>query len=56
MGLSVEQWVGGAAQSTMLKRLPTLSQIAELLTFLASENARAMTATVVNMTAGTTID
>lgn len=56
MGLSVEQWVGGAAQSTMLKRLPTLSQIAELMTFLASENAGAMTATVVNMTAGTTID
>lgn len=55
MGLSVEQWVGGAAQSTMLKRLPTLSQIAELMTFLASESAGAMTATVVNMTAGTTI-
>jgi NAD(P)-dependent dehydrogenase (short-subunit alcohol dehydrogenase family) len=54
MGLTVEQWVGGAAQSTMLKRLPTLSQIAELMTFLASDHAGAMTATVVNMTAGTT--
>lgn len=54
MGLTVEQWVGGAAQSTMLKRLPTLSQIAELMTFLASDHAGGMTATVVNMTAGTT--
>jgi NAD(P)-dependent dehydrogenase (short-subunit alcohol dehydrogenase family) len=55
MGLTVEQWVGGAAQSTMLKRLPTLSQVAELMAFLASDNAGAMTATVVNMTAGATI-
>lgn len=54
MGLTVEQWVGGAAQSTMLKRLPTLSQVAELMTFLASDHAGAMTATVVNITAGTT--
>ncbi|TNV21585.1 SDR family oxidoreductase [Buttiauxella sp. B2] len=54
MGLTVEQWLGGAAQSTMLKRLPTLSQVAELMTFLASDHAGAMTATVVNMTAGTT--
>ena len=55
-GLTVEQWVAGAAQSTMLKRLPTLSQIAELMTFLASDHAGAMTATVVNMTAGTTLN
>lgn len=54
MGLTVEQWVGGAAQSTMLKRLPTLSQVAELMAFLASDHAGAMTATVVNITAGTT--
>jgi len=40
----------------MLKRLPTLSQIAELMTFLASDSAGAMTATVVNMTAGATLD
>jgi len=54
MGLTVEQWLGGAAQSTMLKRLPTLAQVAEVMTFLASDSASAMTATVVNMTAGAT--
>lgn len=54
MGLTVEQWLGGAAQSTMLKRLPTLAQIAELMTFLASDRASAMTATIVNVTAGAT--
>ncbi|MDN8597905.1 SDR family NAD(P)-dependent oxidoreductase [Citrobacter sp. S2-9] len=56
MGLSVEEWVAGAAQSTMLKRLPTLSQVAETMAFLASDHASAMTATVVNMTAGATLD
>ncbi|KFD19325.1 short-chain dehydrogenase/reductase [Yokenella regensburgei ATCC 49455] len=54
MGLTVEQWVGGAAHSTMLNRLPTLAQVAEVMTFLASDNASAMTATMVNVTAGTT--
>lgn len=55
MGLTVEQWLEGAAQSTMLKRLPTLEQVAEMAAFLASDQAGAMTATVVNMTGGATI-
>lgn len=54
MGLTVDQFLEGAAQSTMLKRLPTLAQVAELVTFLASEHAGAMTGTVVNVTAGAT--
>lgn len=52
MGLSVQDWLAGAAQGTMLKRLPTLSQVAETVAFLASEHAGAMTGSVVNMTAG----
>lgn len=54
MGLTTEEWLGGAAQSTMLKRLPTLADIAALMTFLASDSASAMTATIVNITAGAT--
>lgn len=56
MGLTVEEWVSGAAQSTLLNRLPTLSQVAEIITFLASDHASAMTATVVNVTAGMTVN
>jgi NAD(P)-dependent dehydrogenase (short-subunit alcohol dehydrogenase family) len=56
MGITVEQWLEGAAQSTMLHRLPTLSDVAETVTFLASDHAHAMTATIVNMTAGATIN
>jgi 3-oxoacyl-[acyl-carrier protein] reductase len=56
MGLSVQDWIGGAAQGTMLGRLPTLSQVAQTIAFLASDGAAAMTATVVNVTAGLTTD
>lgn len=56
MGLSIGQWLEGAAQGTMLKRLPTLLQVAETVAFLASEHANSMTATVVNMTAGAIVD
>jgi 3-oxoacyl-[acyl-carrier protein] reductase len=51
-GLSVEQWMAGAAESTLLKRLPTLEQVAETAAFLASDSANAMTATVVDLTCG----
>ncbi|MBJ9266023.1 SDR family oxidoreductase [Citrobacter freundii] len=54
MGITVDQWLAGAAQSTMLGRLPTLAQIAEVMTFLASDHAAAITATVVNITGGAT--
>lgn len=52
MGMGVQDWLGGAAQGTVLGRLPTLSQVAETAGFLASDHAGAMTATVVNLTAG----
>jgi NAD(P)-dependent dehydrogenase (short-subunit alcohol dehydrogenase family) len=55
-GLSVEDWMGGLAQGTMLKRLPSLSDVAETAAFLASDRARAFTGTVVNLTSGTIAD
>lgn len=56
MGLAVEDWVQGAAGSTILRRLPTLAQVAETVAFMASDAAGAMTAAVVNMTAGAVPD
>ncbi|HEX4811883.1 MAG TPA: SDR family oxidoreductase [Nonomuraea sp.] len=41
---------------TLLKRLPTLSETAEIAAFMASDRASAMTGTVVNMTCGTIVD
>lgn len=56
MGLTVQNWLGSAAQGTMLRRLPNLSQVAETVVFLVSDHAAAMTATSVNVTAGATPD
>jgi NAD(P)-dependent dehydrogenase (short-subunit alcohol dehydrogenase family) len=55
-GLSVDDWLDGAAAGTMLGRLPTLSQVAETAAFMASRHASAMTATFINMTAGAVTD
>ncbi|MFI5893726.1 SDR family NAD(P)-dependent oxidoreductase [Actinoplanes sp. NPDC051513] len=57
-GQSVEELLdgGGLAQGTLLKRLPTLAEIAETAAFLASDRAGAMTATIVNLSGGALVD
>jgi 3-oxoacyl-[acyl-carrier protein] reductase len=54
--ISVAEWLEEAAATTMLKRLPTLTDVAETIGFLASDRAGAMTAIVANLTAGAVID
>ncbi|MEV3986830.1 SDR family oxidoreductase [Nonomuraea sp. NPDC049758] len=57
-GQSVEEMLDGGAmaQGTLLKRLPTLSEIAETAAFLASDRAGAMTGTIANLTSGAIVD
>jgi NAD(P)-dependent dehydrogenase (short-subunit alcohol dehydrogenase family) len=56
-GQSVQDFLeGGLAQGTLLKRLPTLSEIAATAAFLASDRAGAMTGTVVNLSGGALVD
>jgi NAD(P)-dependent dehydrogenase (short-subunit alcohol dehydrogenase family) len=43
-------------QGTLLKRLPTLAEVADTAAFVASDRAGAMTATVVNLSAGAITD
>jgi NAD(P)-dependent dehydrogenase (short-subunit alcohol dehydrogenase family) len=43
-------------QDTLLKRLPTLAEVADTAAFIASDRAGAMTATVVNLSAGSIPD
>jgi NAD(P)-dependent dehydrogenase (short-subunit alcohol dehydrogenase family) len=42
----------GPAQTTLLKRLPTLDEVAETATFLASDHSGVMTGTIVDVTGG----
>jgi NAD(P)-dependent dehydrogenase (short-subunit alcohol dehydrogenase family) len=57
-GQSVQELLDGGAmaQGTLLKRLPTLAEIAETAAFLASDRAGAMTATTVNLSGGALVD
>ncbi|GAA2016752.1 SDR family oxidoreductase [Catenulispora yoronensis] len=55
--LTVQQFLEtGLAAGTLLKKLPTLAQIAETAAFLASDQSAAMTGTVVNLSAGALVD
>jgi hypothetical protein len=44
------------AQGTMLKRLPTLSEVAETAAFVASDRTGAMTGTVAKMSFSSIVD
>ena len=55
-GLTIEEMLAGAATGTLLKRLPTLAEVAYVAAFMASDRAGAMTGTVANMTCGALVD
>lgn len=56
VGLTVGEMLAGAAGGTLLKRLPTLAQIANTAVFLASDHAGAITGAVVNLNCGAIVD
>jgi NAD(P)-dependent dehydrogenase (short-subunit alcohol dehydrogenase family) len=51
-GLTPAQFQAALEQSTLLKRLPTLAEVADTAAFVVSDRAGAMTAAVVNLSAG----
>ena len=51
-----EQVQGAEEATTLLRRLPTLTDLANVATFMASDQARAMTATVANLSGGLLAD
>jgi 3-oxoacyl-[acyl-carrier protein] reductase len=56
-GVTIEQMLAQAAEDrTLLKRLPTLDEVANAAVFVASDQAGAMTGTVANLTCGAVID
>ena len=55
-GVTAAEFRALAEQGTLLKRLPTLAELAETAAFLASDRAGAMTATVANLSAGSITD
>jgi 3-oxoacyl-[acyl-carrier protein] reductase len=56
-GTTVEAMLAGRASSaTLLKRLPTLAQVADCAAFVASDQAGAMTGAIVNLSCGSLVD
>jgi hypothetical protein len=56
MGLSREQVLATLANMTMLKASPSVIDTAKAAAFLASDDARMMTGTVLNSSGGATAD
>jgi 3-oxoacyl-[acyl-carrier protein] reductase len=54
--VTIEEMLAGQAGGTLLKRLPTLAEVANTAAFLASGHAGAMTGTVTNLTSGLILD
>lgn len=56
-GISIEEMLEQHAQAnTLLKRLPTLEEVANTAVFMASDKAGAITGTVINLTCGSLVD
>jgi NAD(P)-dependent dehydrogenase (short-subunit alcohol dehydrogenase family) len=55
-GVTPGQFQETLEQGTLLKRLPSLSEVADTAAFVASDRAGAMTATVLNLSAGAITD
>ncbi|QRM56278.1 SDR family oxidoreductase [Sinorhizobium sp. BG8] len=54
--MSMAEFCGFLSEMTLLKRLPTLDDVANVAAFLASDHARSMTGAVANLTAGMSVD
>jgi 3-oxoacyl-[acyl-carrier protein] reductase len=55
-GTSLEEYLADAGSDTLLGRLPTLAEVADIATLMASDRASAMTGTIANVTCGSVVD
>jgi NAD(P)-dependent dehydrogenase (short-subunit alcohol dehydrogenase family) len=55
-GTTRDDFQASIAEATLLKRLPTLAEVADVAAFVASDGAGAMTGAVVNLTCGSVVD
>jgi len=55
-GITPEEFLTEASSDTLLKRLPSLAEVADVATIMASDRASAMTGAFANVTCGYWID
>ena len=56
VGATKEMFAQGAVERTLLKRMPTLSETAKTIAFLASDYASSLTGTIINASCGEILD
>lgn len=55
-GVTLERFLADASSGTLLRRLPTAAEVANVAAFMASDRASAMTGSFVNVTCGSRAD
>jgi 3-oxoacyl-[acyl-carrier protein] reductase len=55
-GITLEEQRASVESTLMMRRMPRLADLADAAVFYASDRARALTATVANLTGGATVD
>jgi 3-oxoacyl-[acyl-carrier protein] reductase len=55
-GVEVQELLASMANGTLLRRLPTLEEVADVASFVASDRARIMTGTIVKLNCGAEVD
>jgi enoyl-[acyl-carrier-protein] reductase (NADH) len=55
-GVTFEEFLADMGSGTLLKRLPTLAEVANMATLMASDRASALTGTFINVTCGSRVD
>lgn len=55
-GTSLEEYLADSGSGTLLGRLPTLAEVADVATLMASDRASGMTGTIANVTCGSIVD
>jgi 3-oxoacyl-[acyl-carrier protein] reductase len=55
LGVSLEEFLEDFHGGTLLRRAPTLDDVANVAAFMASDQARAMTATIANISSGSVV-
>jgi len=55
-GMTIDEMLAGAAESTLLRRLPTLAQVADTAAFVASDSAGTMTGAILDLSSGTIVN
>jgi len=56
LGVTIDEFLAAPPDRTLLKRWPTLADVAEAAAFIASDRAAATTGTVINLTAGSVVN